>query len=57
MSDGMRDGSEIVVNEVASIKPSALVDKKRHHHHHHHHPKDDWRQGGQSRSSAPHKRY
>lgn len=58
MSDGMRDGSEIVVNEVASIKPSALADKKRHHHHHHHHSgsKDNWRQG-QSRSSGQHKRY
>ncbi|KAK6627500.1 hypothetical protein RUM44_009978 [Polyplax serrata] len=58
MSDGMRDGSEIVINEVASIKPSSVADKKRHHHHHHHHSasKDEWRQG-QSRSSAQRKRY
>ncbi|XP_052129856.1 uncharacterized protein LOC113208025 [Frankliniella occidentalis] len=43
---GMRDGSELVVTDVAAayngqvgVKPSAIAaaEKKRHHHHHHHH--------------------
>lgn len=58
MGEGMRDGSELVVSDVAAIKPSAVADKKRHHHHHHHHvgSKEDWRHG-HSRSSGQHKRY
>ncbi|KAJ1523628.1 hypothetical protein ONE63_001471 [Megalurothrips usitatus] len=40
---GVRDGSELVVTDVAAaypaVKPSAIAaaEKKRHHHHHHHH--------------------
>lgn len=43
LGQGMRDGSELVVTDVAAypngIKPSAIAaaEKKRHHHHHHHH--------------------
>ena len=43
-SQGLRDGSELVVTDVAAaypgaVKPSAIAaaEKKRHHHHHHHH--------------------
>ncbi|XP_034231710.1 uncharacterized protein LOC117639872 [Thrips palmi] len=45
LGQGMRDGSELVVTDVAAVypqggvKPSAIAaaEKKRHHHHHHHH--------------------
>ncbi|XP_020284690.1 uncharacterized protein LOC109855186 isoform X2 [Pseudomyrmex gracilis] len=52
-----RDGSELVVSDVAaypSSKHASVSDKKRHHHHHHHHHGSgtpDWRQ------SQPHHRY
>lgn len=45
-----RDGSELVVSDVAaypSSKHASISDKKRHHHHHHHHhgsATPDWRQ-------------
>ena len=43
-----RDGSELVVNDVAAYlsgKPNSANDKKRHHHHHHHHhPSSERRQ-------------
>ncbi|XP_011631815.1 uncharacterized protein LOC105423669 [Pogonomyrmex barbatus] len=45
-----RDGSELVVSDVAaypSSKHASVSDKKRHHHHHHHHhgsATPDWRQ-------------
>lgn len=44
-----RDGSELVVSDVAaypSSKHASISDKKRHHHHHHHHhgsAMPDWR--------------
>ncbi|XP_011860951.1 PREDICTED: uncharacterized protein LOC105558062 [Vollenhovia emeryi] len=52
-----RDGSELVVSDVAaypSSKHASVSDKKRHHHHHHHHhgsATPDWRQ------SQSHHRY
>ncbi|XP_014487109.1 PREDICTED: uncharacterized protein LOC106750941 [Dinoponera quadriceps] len=52
-----RDGSELVVSDVAaypSSKHASISDKKRHHHHHHHHhgsATPDWRQ------SQSHHRY
>ncbi|CAL1680659.1 unnamed protein product [Lasius platythorax] len=52
-----RDGSELVVSDVAaypSSKHASISDKKRHHHHHHHHHGNatpDWRQ------SQSHHRY
>ncbi|XP_011697976.1 PREDICTED: uncharacterized protein LOC105455954 [Wasmannia auropunctata] len=52
-----RDGSELVVSDVAaypSNKHASVSDKKRHHHHHHHHhgsATPDWRQ------SQSHHRY
>ncbi|XP_011168469.2 CUB and sushi domain-containing protein 3 [Solenopsis invicta] len=52
-----RDGSELVVSDVAaypSSKHASVSDKKRHHHHHHHHHGNatpDWRQ------SQSHHRY
>ncbi|XP_032679645.1 uncharacterized protein LOC116848037 isoform X2 [Odontomachus brunneus] len=45
-----RDGSELVISDVAaypSSKHASISDKKRHHHHHHHHhgsATPDWRQ-------------
>ncbi|KAG7189470.1 hypothetical protein KM043_017165 [Ampulex compressa] len=45
-----RDGSELVVSDVAaypSSKHASISDKKRHHHHHHHHHGNstpEWRQ-------------
>ncbi|XP_076670028.1 uncharacterized protein LOC143369675 [Andrena cerasifolii] len=52
-----RDGSELVVSDVAtypSSKHASISDKKRHHHHHHHHHGNstpEWRQ------SQSHHRY
>ncbi|XP_043664051.1 uncharacterized protein LOC122627181 isoform X1 [Vespula pensylvanica] len=50
-----RDGSELVVSDVAaypSSKHASVSDKKRHHHHHHHHHNSpEWRQ------SQSHHRY
>ncbi|CAL7935880.1 unnamed protein product [Xylocopa violacea] len=52
-----RDGSELVVSDVAtypSNKHASISDKKRHHHHHHHHHGNstpEWRQ------SQSHHRY
>ncbi|KAI4492039.1 hypothetical protein M0802_010164 [Mischocyttarus mexicanus] len=52
-----RDGSELVVSDVAaypSSKHASVSDKKRHHHHHHHHHNNstpEWRQ------SQSHHRY
>ncbi|XP_018338523.1 PREDICTED: uncharacterized protein LOC108746318 isoform X2 [Trachymyrmex septentrionalis] len=52
-----RDGSELVVSDVAaypSSKHASVSDKKRHHHHHHHHhgsATPEWRQ------SQSHHRY
>ncbi|XP_066600223.1 uncharacterized protein [Prorops nasuta] len=52
-----RDGSELVVSDVAaypSSKHASVSDKKRHHHHHHHHhgnSTSEWRQ------SQSHHRY
>ncbi|XP_076289244.1 uncharacterized protein LOC143213361 [Lasioglossum baleicum] len=52
-----RDGSELVVSDVAtypSSKQASISDKKRHHHHHHHHHGNstpEWRQ------SQSHHRY
>ncbi|XP_076620549.1 uncharacterized protein LOC143341439 isoform X1 [Colletes latitarsis] len=52
-----RDGSELVVSDVAtypSSKHASISDKKRHHHHHHHHHGNstpEWRQ------SQTHHRY
>lgn len=54
-SNTERDGSELVVSDVAAFpagKPASVSDKKRHHHHHHHHhPTTEWRQ------SQSHHRY
>ncbi|XP_046837040.1 uncharacterized protein LOC124432279 isoform X2 [Vespa crabro] len=50
-----RDGSELVVSDVAaypSSKHASVSDKKRHHHHHHHHHNSpEWKQ------SQSHHRY
>ncbi|XP_033332075.1 uncharacterized protein LOC117223728 isoform X1 [Megalopta genalis] len=52
-----RDGSELVISDVAtypSSKHASISDKKRHHHHHHHHHGNstpEWRQ------SQSHHRY
>ncbi|XP_012146023.1 uncharacterized protein LOC100880537 isoform X1 [Megachile rotundata] len=52
-----RDGSELVVSDVATFssnKHASISDKKRHHHHHHHHHGNstpEWRQ------SQSHHRY
>lgn len=52
-----RDGSELVVSDVATYptsKHASISDKKRHHHHHHHHHGNstpEWRQ------SQSHHRY
>lgn len=54
-SNTERDGSELVVSDVAaypSSKQASMSDKKRHHHHHHHHHgTPEWRQ------SQSHHRY
>lgn len=36
-NEGMRDGSELVISDVAAYPPRGQHDKRRHHHHHHHH--------------------
>ncbi|XP_072160988.1 CUB and sushi domain-containing protein 1 isoform X2 [Bemisia tabaci] len=45
--EGMRDGSELVVSDVATVYPHRVAgEKKRHHHHHHHNhhgAERDWR--------------
>lgn len=35
--EGMRDGSELMVSDIATMYNQRGQDKKRHHHHHHHH--------------------
>lgn len=54
-SNTERDGSELVVSDVAAYpasKQASMSDKKRHHHHHHHHHgTPEWRQ------SQTHHRY
>lgn len=57
-----REGSELVVSDVAAYPPRGQSEKKRHHHHHHHHNdgRGPHKESGRGEWRSPHhnhKRY